>query len=135
MTLFHILAAGAFASAALYVLTRPSQSQTAPATGRWRIPALLCAAFTAWTIYTLSVDPPLTFWTNHTTNATGNQVWFDLLMSVSMAFVVLMPRARALNMALLPWAIFVVVTASIGLFAMWARVLFLEETQSGSQPV
>jgi hypothetical protein len=40
-----------------------------------------------------------------------------------------MPRARALGMRPLPWLLLVVCTGSIGLCAMFARVLYLQEAK------
>ncbi len=133
MTLFQLLPAIAYA-ACLFVVFRHALSPADTSPGNWRWPAALSAIFLAFTLYQIATDGILMFWTNHSVNATGNQVWFDLLMSVSMAFILLLSRARALNMAIIPWAIFVASTASIGLFAMWARVLYLEEKQSFAQP-
>lgn len=92
----------------------------------WRLVALLGVAFIAFSIWTLLSGGLLPFWFNHTTNLAGNQVWFDLLISVVLAFVLLLPRARAQGMAILPWAIAVAATASIALLVMVARLLWLE---------
>lgn len=131
MTVFQTLPILAVLAAAAFVLSRPMAHRDTPASGTWRWPALLCAAFAAFTAYQIGTEGVVQFWINHTANATGNQVWFDLLLSVSIAFAVLVPQARRLQMALLPWAIFVIATASIGLLAMWARVLFLQARERG----
>ncbi len=131
MTLFQILPAIAFAAAAIFVLTRTGE--TAPKSGLWRIPAALSALFVAWTAYTIATEGVLLVWTNHSTNAWGNQVWFDLLLAVSISFAALAPMAKRQGMALLPWALFVISTASIGLLAMLARILYLEENQPAAQ--
>jgi hypothetical protein len=89
--------------------------------------ALLGAAFIAFSIWTVLDGGLLPFWFNHTTNLAGNQVWFDLLISVVLAFILLLPRARAQGMAVLPWALAVAATASIALLAMVARLLWLEQ--------
>ncbi|GAB5448142.1 hypothetical protein [Gymnodinialimonas sp.] len=126
MTLFQILPAIAFALTAIFVLTRVTAS--APARpGLWRFPAVLCALFTGWTLYTIVTEGVLLVWVNHSSNAWGNQVWFDLLLAVSLSFAALVHRARSLGMSLLPWALFVIATASIGLLAMLARILYLQE--------
>lgn len=72
---------------------------------------------------------PFGFWPEHVRNAWGNQIWFDLLLSVGMAFALLAPRARAQGMRLVPWFIAVACTGSVGLLAMGARYLFLCENQ------
>lgn len=93
----------------------------------WRGATLLGAAFVAFSIWTVVDGGLLPFWFNHTTNLAGNQVWFDLLISVVLAFVLLLPRARAQGMAILPWALAVAATASIALLVMVARLLWLED--------
>jgi hypothetical protein len=93
----------------------------------WRLPALLGAAFIVFSVWAVLDGGLLPFWFNHTTNLAGNQVWFDLLISVVLAFALLLPRARAQGMAALPWALAVAATASIALLAMVARLLWLEE--------
>lgn len=94
----------------------------------WRVMALLGAGFIAFSIWTLLDGGVLPFWSNHTTNLAGNQVWFDLLISVTLAFSLLLPRARAQGMAILPWALAVASTASIALLVMVARLFWLEQT-------
>jgi hypothetical protein len=98
----------------------------ANAPGSWRVVAVLGAAFIAFTVWTFLDGGIPPFWFNHTTNLAGNQVWFDLLISVVLAFVLLLPRARAQDMAVLPWAIAVAATASMALLVMVARLLWLE---------
>lgn len=66
------------------------------------------------------------FWANHSTTYAGNQVWFDLLLAVAIAFYLMAPRARAVGMRLWPWALAVVATASVALLPMLARLLWLE---------
>jgi hypothetical protein len=81
------------------------------------------AAFTAVTIWSEGVGLVVE---NHTLNLWGVQVWYDLLFSVSIALFFILPRARAAGMKVLPWVIFVALTASIGLLAMAARLFWLE---------
>ncbi len=81
------------------------------------------AAYTAVTILTEGVMPVLA---NHTANLWGVQVWWDLLISVTVALFLIAPRARAAGMNLPLWTLFVVATASIGLLAMCARLFWLE---------
>ncbi|MBX7540273.1 DUF2933 domain-containing protein [Qipengyuania sphaerica] len=89
--------------------------------------AVLGAFFAAYTGVTIFHEGIATVWTNHTTNLWGVQVWWDLLMSVGIAVFFIVPRARAQNMAIVPWLLLVAATASIGLFAMVARLFWLEK--------
>lgn len=99
-----------------------------PARARWHVGALVALGlgFAAFSVLTLWCDGVMTFWTNHSTNLAGNQVWFDLLIAVAVAFALIAPRARAVGMPLLPWGLAVMTTASIALLPMLARLLWLE---------
>ncbi len=92
----------------------------------WMLPAALGAAFTGVTLYVVFTEGLIQFWDNHVANWAGNQVWFDLLLAVSIASYLIAPRARAVGMRLLPWGIAVFATASVALLPMLARLLWLE---------
>lgn len=92
----------------------------------WRLPALVGLAFAAFSAVTVVEEGVIQFWINHSTTFAGNQVWFDLLIAVAIAFYLIAPRARAVGMPLLPWAVAVIATASIALLPMLARLLWLE---------
>jgi hypothetical protein len=95
--------------------------------GSWLLAAALCAAFTAYTGAAIAAEGPMGFIDNHATSLLGVQVWYDLVISVGIAIFLLLPRSRAVGMATAPWIIFVGLTASIGLLAMIARLLWLEQ--------
>lgn len=92
----------------------------------WVLPAAIGIAFTGVTLYVVVAEGLMQFWYNHVANWAGNQVWFDLLLAVSIAFYLIAPRARAVGMRLLPWGMAVVATASVALLPMLARLLWLE---------
>lgn len=88
--------------------------------------AALCggfAAFTAGAVYSEGLAPILA---NHTGNMWGVQVWWDLLIAVTLSLFLIAPRARKAGMNLPLWAVLVAATASIGLLAMAARLFWLE---------
>jgi hypothetical protein len=94
--------------------------------GSAALAAALCggfAAFTAGTIYSEGVLPVLA---NQTSNMWGVQVWWDLLIAITIGLFLVAPRARKVGMNLPLWIVFVVATASIGLLAMIARLFWLE---------
>ena len=93
----------------------------------WTIPAWICAAFLAWSLFAVVTEGPLGFWAIHTGSAWANQVWFDLLIGIAVAWTILLPRARRLGVRPLPWAVLILCTGCIGLTAMFARVLWLEQ--------
>lgn len=60
-------------------------------------------------------------------NLWGNQIWFDLIYGIAVSWTLILPRAREVNLNVVAWLVFVLVTANIGLLAMLSRVLYLEE--------
>jgi uncharacterized membrane protein YgdD (TMEM256/DUF423 family) len=96
-------------------------------TGSWLLAAALCAAFTVYTGAAIAAEGPVGFIENQATSLLGVQVWYDLIISLGIAIILILPRARAAGMATAPWIIFIGLTASIGLLAMIARLLWLEQ--------
>ena len=98
--------------------------------GLWWVPALLSAAFFVGSFRAIATGGAFGFWAEHTRNDWNNQIFLDLLLSGSCAYFLLLARARAVSMQVLPWFILIAATGSIGLLAMVARVLFLERSAS-----
>ena len=94
---------------------------------RWQIPALICAAFFAYSLWPILTLGPLGFWTEHVSDPWSVQIWFDLLCSIGVGWALLGPRARAVGMVPWPWLALTLALGSIGLLAMLARVLYREE--------
>jgi hypothetical protein len=94
--------------------------------GSAALAAALAAGFAAYTAVTILTEGVMPVLANHTANLWGVQVWWDLLISVTVALFLIAPRARAAGMNLPLWTLFVVATASIGLLAMCARLFWLE---------
>lgn len=92
----------------------------------WLVPASLSAAFLAWTVWAIVREGPTGFWTEHTRNLWGNQIWFDLLFAVSIGWWLMVPRARNAGMKVWVWLLCVIATGSIGFLAMLSRLLYLE---------
>jgi len=95
--------------------------------GRWRVPALLSAAFFVGSLLAIRSGGALGFWGEHTRNDWNNQIFLDLLLCAGCAYFLLLDRARAVSLRVLPWFLAIACLGSIGLLAMLARVLFLEE--------
>jgi hypothetical protein len=117
-----------FIGVTLTLAARPASNRC----GSWLVPAAFAAAFLGWSLYTALMEGPVGFWPNHTANAWGNQVWFDLLLAIGTAWALLLPRARAVGMRPLPWLVLIVASGSIGLLAMAARCLMLESKRTQS---
>lgn len=101
--------------------------QAAPSDGRWALPAGLSLAFFLYSSYTIWLEGPLGFYTEHTRDFWGIQIWFDLLMGVAIAWFLLVSQARKHGMNVVFWMIFVAATGNVGLMAMLARLLWLQE--------
>jgi hypothetical protein len=93
----------------------------------WVIPAAVSAAFFIWTVVAMAQEGPFGFWSNHTGSLWGNQVWFDLLFAIAIAWTLVLPRAKKRGMKQLPWLALICATGCIGFMAMLARLLFLEK--------
>jgi hypothetical protein len=81
------------------------------------------------------LEGPLGFWTEHTRNLWGNQVWIDLLFAVGIAWTFILPRARRVGMSMWPWLGVVVATGCVGLGLMVARCLYLEQHATAGETV
>lgn len=91
----------------------------------WMFPAALSALFLAYSAIAILNEGPLGFWTEHTRNLWGNQIWFDLLLAIGVGWTLIVGPARALGMKLIPWLFLILCTGSIGVLAMVARFLYL----------
>lgn len=132
MSLLQILPVVVYLSAIVVILMIATGKPNS-ATFRWAFPALLGALFIIFSLITVLQEGLLQFWENHTTTYAGNQVWFDLVMGITIGFYLIAPRAKAVGMPLLPWGIAVIATACIALLPMLARLIWLEQ-RSGERP-
>jgi hypothetical protein len=124
--MLQILPPLSYAAVAVIILMVALGRGASPAL-RWGLPAAAGALFLLFSLWTVAEEGLIQFWINHTTTLAGVQVWFDLVIAVAIAFVLIAPRARAVGMPLLPWGIAVIATASIALLPMLARLLWLED--------
>jgi len=124
MPLFSILPVLAGLATAAFVLTYARRT-TPLGPQAWIAAASLCAGFAGWSLYAIATGGPFGFWVEHTRNAWGVQIWFDLLLAAGCALVFMVPEARRLGMRPLPWVAFVLCSGAIGLLAMLTRILYL----------
>ncbi len=117
-----LLAAAFFLLVSVLIVFKPAMLQKQV----WLFPAALSVVFAAFSLHAVSFDGILGFWTEHTRNAWGNQIWFDLLFAIGIGWYFAVPKARALGMRPVLWLFFILCTGSIGLLAMVARLLYLE---------
>lgn len=113
--------------AAGWVLAKPK------AIGSPALAAALSGGFAAYSAVTIWAEGLMPVLVNHTSNLWGVQVWWDLLISLTIALFLIAPRARAAGMSLPLWGLFIIATASIGLLAMCARLFWLEH-QATAKP-
>ena len=93
---------------------------------RWHVPAAVCAAFFAYSLWPILTMGPLGFLPEHVRNPWSVQIGFDLLCAIGVGWALLAPRARAAGVVPWPWLALILATGSIGLLAMLARVLYRE---------
>lgn len=117
--------AGAAAIAPIMIFILFSRRRT----GSAAIAALLCVLFAAFSALTIQQEGLMRVVENHAGDFWGIQVWYDLLIAASLALFFIVPRARAVGMNIPLWALFVAITASIGLLAMAARLFWLEQRE------
>jgi hypothetical protein len=126
MTTTSLLAAIAGALFLLFGLYTATRGDTA-IKNVWLFPAALSLLFLLFSLEVIVTEGLLGFWTEHTRNLWGNQIWFDLLLAVGIGWFVVVPQAKALGMRPLPWFLLVAATGSVGFLAMIARLLYLRE--------
>lgn len=97
-----------------------------PKNGNALVAASLSGLFLGYTLIQIWQEGVMMFFVNHSANLTGIQVWWDLVMATLIALFFILPRARKVGMNVIPWALLVGTTASIGLLAMCARLFWLE---------
>lgn len=97
----------------------------------WAFWAFYAVAYAAFTTFAIAADGALTFWTNHSSNWIGNQVWIDLVIAIAIGWILILPEARSRDMNIPFWLVFVVLTATIGFGAMFARLLYLRAQEAG----
>lgn len=129
MTAYEYLCAGGLAGVLLATIWTMAKQGV---TGSAALAAALSAAFAGFTAVTIYREGVIQVWANHTVNLWGVQVWWDLLFATGTALFLIAPRARAAGMAIVPWFAFVLLTASIGLLAMAARLFWLERKSAAA---
>lgn len=118
------------AAAAFFILTvYRLLTVGGPPSGNWLLPAALSVFFAAYTAVAVAREGVVGFWTNHTTNMLGNQVWIDLLLALGMIWFLVARDAKSLGMRLPVWLLFIMCTGSVGAFAMVARYVYLKDKQ------
>jgi hypothetical protein len=93
----------------------------------WLLPAILSGLFLLLSLQAIAAEGPWGFWVEHTHSWWGNQIWLDLLLAGGIGWSLAVPQAKALGMRPLPWLVLVLCTGCIGLLAMVARLLYLQE--------
>ena len=119
-TILFLIGAALILPLMIYVATSRAQ------VGSPLIAGLLSLGFGLFTLFTIMREGLEQVIFNHNINFWGTQVWYDLVMAVTVALFFIVPRARAAGMSIIPWVVFVALTASVGLLAMVARLFWLE---------
>jgi hypothetical protein len=126
MTIVQTLPFAAAAAAGIMTLTIAAKTNILKSNSIWLIPAIFSGLFLAWSLFAIFSEGLLGFWAEHTRNIWGNQIWFDLLLSITVAWSLIVPRAKVAGMRVLLWLALISLIGSIGLLAMLSRVFYLE---------
>ncbi|NNU17574.1 hypothetical protein HK107_14680 [Parvularcula sp. ZS-1/3] len=102
-----------------------------PTAMSWILPTLILAIFTIFSVIVVVQDGPLGFWEEHVLGLWGNQIWLDLLIALGMTLILLAPRARAVGMRPVLYALLTCCTGSIGTLALFGRLRYLEYKSAG----
>lgn len=119
-TILFLIGAALILPLMIYIATNRAE------VGSPLIAGALSLAFGLFTLFTIMREGLEQVVFNHNINFWGTQVWYDLVMAVTVALFFIVPRARAAGMSIIPWVVFVALTASVGLLAMVARLFWLE---------
>jgi hypothetical protein len=122
-SLLPTIAAAFFLLFSVYILSKDGQ----PIKNSWLFPATLSLLFLLFSLEAIVSEGLLGFWVEHTRYLWGNQIWFDLLLSVGIGWFLVVPQAKALGMRLSLWLVLIALTGSIGFLATIARLLYLRE--------
>jgi len=93
----------------------------------WMFPACLAAVFLAGTLWTVIQEGLFGFWFDSTQTLWDNQIWVDLVLAFGISIAALAPSARSLGMKIWPWAVLTLCSGSIGILALYARILYLKD--------
>lgn len=82
--------------------------------------------FLCFSLYVINREGVFGFWTEHTRNLWGNQIWFDLLLMAFAVWALILERASKLKMNNLIWLLVILCSGSVGALLMISRVFYLE---------
>jgi len=119
----------AFGGAAIFVACAFAVVSEVRPSKAWILPAVGSLVFFGFSLVAVLQEGPTGFWPEHTRNLWGNQIWFDLLLSVLVGWTLMVPQAKAQGMRPLLWLVLVIATGSIGFLAMLSRLLYLKEAR------
>lgn len=128
MTPILALAAGGAVAALICIVTL---AFTRPPHDNAVLAAALFGGFAGFSAVVIWAEGPLGFVAVHTAGLWGVQVWYDLVISLTVALVFAVPRARAAGMNVTPYVLATGLLGSIGLMALVARIFWLERRAAG----
>jgi hypothetical protein len=93
----------------------------------WKWPAGLAVVFCVGTLWTVMREGLFGFWYDSTQSLWDNQIWVDLVLAFGISLAALAPMARAQGLRIWPWALLTLCSGSIGILALYARILYLRD--------
>lgn len=92
----------------------------------WILAASVSAAFLVLSLGVMAREGLGALWGALQVNAWAPQVFLDLVLAAVTALVLAAPRAHRVGIRMAPWVILTLLTGSIGLLALVARIFYLE---------
>ncbi len=89
----------------------------------WLVPAAASVAFLIFSLRVVATGGLFGFVTEHMRDGWGAQIGIDLLSAATIALFFMAPQARRYGIRFWPWVILTLLTGSIALFALAARIL------------
>lgn len=96
----------------------------------WMFAAAISILFLVFTLWVVAREGFTGLFAAHEVNLWGSQVFIDLVIAAVTGLFLMAPRARRVGVGLAPYVGLTVLTGSIGLLALVARVLYLESRES-----
>jgi hypothetical protein len=96
----------------------------------WLVPALGSLAFLVFSIVVATREGPFGFIVEHSRNGWSAQITIDLVTSMLIAILFVAPVARRVGVRMAPWVVLILLTGSIGLLALVARVRYAQTKEA-----
>jgi hypothetical protein len=96
----------------------------------WAVQLVAAVLFSGLSVWAIADRGLAGLLPEHTRNAWSVQIWFDLLIAATVAFLALLPEVRRRGMQAPLWFGLIALTGSIGVLLMVSRLTYLRRQQA-----